>query len=208
MNEVTDIMRYTAVPTDEVGFRHDPAGEWVRFEDVAPELARLRPMAQSWESYEAAQDRKAALTSNLRNPCQFDPLAFGTIQAGFHRPTLGGSPVLTITDREAVGKPEVCLSIFEATALRDWLSGVFGAAETGCFDGYKDAFYQIAELLGLPAMPISPKQAFETVMLPKLRELVAEKAPVAPAATECAKHGVKLAFPGDECWACVEDAAT
>lgn len=36
----------------------------------------------------------------------------------------------------------------------------------------------------------------------------AEKTSVPTAATECAKHGVKLAFPGDECWACAEDAAT
>jgi hypothetical protein len=48
--------------------------------------------------------------------------------------------------------------------------------ETGCSDGYKDAFYQIAELLDMTAMPISPKEAFETVMLPRLRELVAVKA--------------------------------
>lgn len=40
-------------------------------------------------------------------------------------------------------------------------------------DGYMTAFYQIADLLGLPAMPISPKEAFETVMLPRLRELLA-----------------------------------
>lgn len=39
-------------------------------------------------------------------------------------------------------------------------------------DGYREAFYQIADLLGLPAMPISPKEAFETVMLPRLRELL------------------------------------
>ena len=38
-------------------------------------------------------------------------------------------------------------------------------------DGYKDAFYQIAELLGMAAMPVSPKEAFETVMLPRLRKL-------------------------------------
>lgn len=48
--------------------------------------------------------------------------------------------------------------------------------ETGCVDGYKDAFYQIAGLLDLEAMPISPKEAFETVMLPRLRALVAMKA--------------------------------
>lgn len=45
------------------------------------------------------------------------------------------------------------------------------AAETTCSDGYKDAFYQIAELLDMAAMPISPKEAFETVMLPRLRKL-------------------------------------
>lgn len=38
--------------------------------------------------------------------------------------------------------------------------------------GYVNAFYEIAKLLDLPAMPISPKEAFETVMLPKLRALL------------------------------------
>lgn len=42
-------------------------------------------------------------------------------------------------------------------------------------DGYMNAFYKISDLLGLPAMPISPKEAFETVMLPRLRELLAVK---------------------------------
>jgi len=51
------------------------------------------------------------------------------------------------------------------------------SGEPGCSDGYKDAFYQIAELLDMTAMPISPKQAFETVMLPRLRELVAVNRP-------------------------------
>jgi hypothetical protein len=38
--------------------------------------------------------------------------------------------------------------------------------------GYRDAFYKIAEMLGLSAMPISPKDAFETVMVPRLRALL------------------------------------
>lgn len=33
LNAVTGVMRYTAVPTDEVGFRIDRAGEWIRYED-------------------------------------------------------------------------------------------------------------------------------------------------------------------------------
>lgn len=44
------------------------------------------------------------------------------------------------------------------------------AEKSGVF-GYQDAFYKIAEVLGMPAMPVSPKEAFETVMLPKLRAL-------------------------------------
>jgi hypothetical protein len=51
------------------------------------------------------------------------------------------------------------------------------SGETGCSDGYKHAFYQIADLLDMTAMPISPKEAFETVMLPKIRELAAASAP-------------------------------
>lgn len=40
--EQVNIIRYTAVPSDEVGFRIDPSGEWVRFEDVWQELVQLR----------------------------------------------------------------------------------------------------------------------------------------------------------------------
>lgn len=45
-------------------------------------------------------------------------------------------------------------------------------AELKATDGYVGAFYKIGELLGLTAMPISPKEAFETVMFPRLRQLV------------------------------------
>lgn len=38
--------------------------------------------------------------------------------------------------------------------------------------GYVDAFFEISKLLDIPALPISPKEAFETVMLPRLRELI------------------------------------
>jgi hypothetical protein len=49
-------------------------------------------------------------------------------------------------------------------------------AEVDQTDGYKDAFYEIAKLLDMTAMPISPREAFETVMLPRLRELVSREA--------------------------------
>jgi hypothetical protein len=49
-------------------------------------------------------------------------------------------------------------------------------------DGYKDAFYQIATLLDMEAMPISPKDAFERFMLPKLRALVARETADKPVA--------------------------
>jgi len=42
-------------------------------------------------------------------------------------------------------------------------------------DGYRAAFFQIAEVLGMEAMPISPKEAFETAMLPLLRKLAANR---------------------------------
>jgi hypothetical protein len=44
LDEVTDIIRYTVEPIfgDGAGFRIDPQGDWVRFEDVAPEIAQLR----------------------------------------------------------------------------------------------------------------------------------------------------------------------
>jgi hypothetical protein len=38
--------------------------------------------------------------------------------------------------------------------------------------GYKEAYYKIADALEIPAMPVSPKEAFETVMLPKVQALM------------------------------------
>lgn len=40
-------------------------------------------------------------------------------------------------------------------------------------DGYVKAFYEIASILAIPAQPNSPKHVFETVMKPKLQDLVA-----------------------------------
>ena len=38
--------------------------------------------------------------------------------------------------------------------------------------GYTDAFYQLAEMMGLPATPQSPRTVWETVMQPRLQELL------------------------------------
>lgn len=40
-------------------------------------------------------------------------------------------------------------------------------------DGYVKAFYEIASILGISAQPNSPRHVFETVMKPKLQDLVA-----------------------------------
>lgn len=40
-------------------------------------------------------------------------------------------------------------------------------------DGYVKAFYEIASILGISAQPNSPRRVFETVMKPKLQDLVA-----------------------------------
>jgi hypothetical protein len=56
------------------------------------------------------------------------------------------------------------------------------AAEPKAKSGFEEAFWQIAEVLDLPAMPLTPKQAFEGVMLPRLRELVAQNRPDEPEA--------------------------
>ncbi|MGX9363660.1 hypothetical protein [Pantoea ananatis] len=45
-------------------------------------------------------------------------------------------------------------------------------------DGYVKAFYEIASILAIPAQPNSPKHVFETVMKPKLQDLVATAQPV------------------------------
>ena len=38
---------------------------------------------------------------------------------------------------------------------------------------YVDAFYKLAKLMDIPAQPISPKEVFETQMLPKLQQALA-----------------------------------
>lgn len=45
--------------------------------------------------------------------------------------------------------------------------------ELASAEGYKTAFYEIAGQLGLPAMPISPAQAHQQHVMPRLRALVA-----------------------------------
>lgn len=42
-------------------------------------------------------------------------------------------------------------------------------AERDSSAGYKEAFYQIAELLGIPAQDKSPREVFEEQMLPAIR---------------------------------------
>lgn len=42
--------------------------------------------------------------------------------------------------------------------------------------GYQEAFYKIAEILGIGAIPTTPAQAFASVIVPKLRELMSESA--------------------------------
>lgn len=39
--------------------------------------------------------------------------------------------------------------------------------------GYQEAFYKIAEILGVGALPTTPAQAFASVIVPKLLELMA-----------------------------------
>lgn len=71
-------------------------------------------------------------------------------------------------------------SITRKIADEKWLKNLDACYETlarhaalpGSDDGYKDAFYKIGEILGIPASPHSPKHIFETVMLPKIKELV------------------------------------
>jgi hypothetical protein len=115
--------------------------QWVQNESTERIAAELRCiLAASSETTPASNPKSFA--------CQHDPLVFGTITAGFHRLTLGGDPVLTITDQEAPGEPEVCLDWLEARALRDWLSGVLSAHETADDDISEDTKIALAVEIG------------------------------------------------------------
>jgi hypothetical protein len=50
---------------------------------------------------------------------------------------------------------------------------------TSASDGYADAFYQIAKVLGIDAQPRSPREVFEQQMLPRLAALSASEAEAA-----------------------------
>jgi hypothetical protein len=41
--------------------------------------------------------------------------------------------------------------------------------------GYRDAWYEICTLLDIPAMAMSPKQVHDSVLMPKLRQLVTDR---------------------------------
>jgi hypothetical protein len=41
--------------------------------------------------------------------------------------------------------------------------------------GYREAWYEICGLLDIPAMAVSPKQVHESVVMPKLRQLLGSK---------------------------------
>jgi hypothetical protein len=113
--------------------------------------------------------------------------------------------------------PVTALDIDKVRALRDWLSsvlpaepradansvntiGVVAPPELPAKSGFEEAFWQIAEVLDLPAMPISPKEAFETVMLPKIREFVAQNRQSEPPVTHHPK--CKPDFPFYLCPVC------
>jgi hypothetical protein len=93
---------------------------------------------------------------------------------------------------------------------QSWLAGYVSALtdhdrpapET---DGYRDAFYAISELLGLPAMPISPKEAFETVMLPQLRRLLGSETSRLYPHWHCDTHGDFDARVAVGCPECVRE---
>lgn len=59
---------------------------------------------------------------------------------------------------------EVSSSV-QSTLARD-------AAVTAPSDGYKQAFYEVAELLGIGAQPLSPREVWEAQMRPKLKALI------------------------------------
>lgn len=51
-DETVNIMRYTETPgfEGEVEWRIDPKGDWVRFEDVWPELRQLREALRAYKN--------------------------------------------------------------------------------------------------------------------------------------------------------------
>lgn len=61
------------------------------------------------------------------------------------------------------------IQTLQIECMRRGARGISSGDETA---GYREAFYQIGDLLGLAAMPISPKEAFEERMLPRLRQLI------------------------------------
>lgn len=83
---------------------------------------------------------------------------------------------------------EVMRNYIYAVAEFQRLKGLNAARPDNSNDGYVKAFYEIAGILGISAQPSSPKHVFETVMKPKLQDLVSTAQPVRDGWVKCSER--------------------
>jgi hypothetical protein len=74
---------------------------------------------------------------------------------------------------------------------------VVALLDTKAQNGYTDAFYAVASMLGMPAMPTSPRSAWENEIEPRLRKLIAEAKAPRSVEDDLALYGVAYTVDGE-----------
>lgn len=108
--------------------------------------------------------------------------------------TLYAAPPAQAADSQPVGEPVAWLLISEAgTAIgatrharerESWEAAggttepLYATPRVQDVDGYQDAFYELADMLGIPAQPCSPKAVWEAQMRPAVQAAIAAQGPV------------------------------
>jgi hypothetical protein len=131
-------------------------------------------------AWEAANQRFTEVTTYLRSAAETTCSGWQPIETGPHsgiavllwQPWKSGRDCTTIGHYANGWVDHRCEDLLPEPTHWMPLPDSPGKAEaqsvTPAKSGYEEAFWRIAEALDLPAMPVSPKEAFETVMLPKI----------------------------------------
>ena len=135
---------------------------------------------------------KAALTSRFgdRLAIRLADTFFGTYAVEKESDTVFVSTLagLTVGERQGYSTPEAAMTAAQAEREARVLSEIETAPPA---DGYVDAFYAIAKMLGVAAQPSSPKEVWEREIRPRLEALTA--------APPVAREEVKGACPSCGC---------
>lgn len=174
------------------GLHRDDTGSWVKLQDVERALAARQPI-QSVSADEAP---------------------FGMTTAEKTAWARGANDAIEeYAARQPVGEPVAWLLISEAgTAIgatrharerESWEAAggttepLYATPRVQDVDGYQAAFYELADMLGIPAQPCSPKVVWEAQMRPALQAAITAQGPV-PMVLHCPRCHVQHIDAPDE----------